>query len=1154
MLAPDQATVRVWALTQVTDPNGNYISYTWNNWGTDYDYAIAEIDYTGSAHNSTYNSIKFAYGTARTDVVPMYQAGAKILSTSLLSSITVNHGTTGTIKTVWTYTLGYNQVASGSWWSGGAGGSVWHNQLATLLLCDISGTNCLPTMKFTWQGGPSTWGISSTARSFSVGRSLMSGDFNADGIIDILAYDTSSAGDIYLGDTSGNFPNNTVEQAKYDYWQAVYPYSENAYNAASWFSPYQGNDQCCLVASPSVLDMDGDGFSDIVLPVAAWLDRNGSYSQWEIGEALRNNQAGTVGQINSDFSLYYNAQVIGDFDGDNRDDLFNWCGGATCPSGTLSLSTGAYLSNGAGYFNFNQNLALTFPNDASVAVGDFDGSGCSGLLQQNATKSEAGELYYFCELPNGKQGVVSTQITNWGWGGSGNTIVLGDFNGDSKTDILVANSNGATVYLSTGTALQPYTVCGSGSGCTVSGSNWYKYKIVAADFNGDGKTDVALIDTSGASAHAIYLSTGTDFVAGPTIANSITCNFPAVADWNSDGASDLWLQHSACSSSDTEYTFSYTPELLQKVDDGNGKVTTVSYDRINKGGPLYTNGTNIGANSRYLDGPIYVVSQIATSDGIGGTRSWSYSYQGLEKNLQGLGVKGFDEVTVTDNLTGIVKAISYYNWWPLYGYPEYETVTCCGVQPTVTLADITYNNNYQNLGGYYFTLPSITYYSGNDLDGTAWPSTKTTFGYDSTLYGNLYQKTYINNSDCNQGNCFTSETTILYNYDTSDWVVDLPTSSSTTNTPPSGTALTRAMSFTEGNGNGSGEPWQIVTAVVEPGAGDTTTLNISYGYDNWGNLASTGYSGSQIESRSSSTTYDSNGEFPVTTTNALSQSETWSIAPYPNQTNTLVDLNGLTTTWKTDTFGRPSNITKPDSSQVNVAYYYCNQTPPYTCPTNGAFLAATTHTGPGGAQNAPTTVVFYDSLGRVVAQDTQSFDGSNFNRVNTNYDTYGNVLKISRPHVAGSTAKWIQYSYDVLGRVTDVLFPDSTDNKYTYDALTTTVTLDVGHLNETTTTARNPEGLVASVTDSNKGVTSYAYDAFGNPLTVTSPDQTQVTNKFDTLGRKIKSTDPDMGIWLYSYDNLGELLKQQSPIESVNNPTSLGLTSSDGSFRAPNRT
>src|SRR5580704_1220024 len=53
------ATVRVWALSQVTDTNGNSIAYTWV---ADYgDYAISRIDYAGGAQNS----IQFFYNTAR---------------------------------------------------------------------------------------------------------------------------------------------------------------------------------------------------------------------------------------------------------------------------------------------------------------------------------------------------------------------------------------------------------------------------------------------------------------------------------------------------------------------------------------------------------------------------------------------------------------------------------------------------------------------------------------------------------------------------------------------------------------------------------------------------------------------------------------------------------------------------------------------------------------------------------------------------------------------------------------------------------------------------------------------------------------------------------------------------------------------------------
>jgi membrane-bound lytic murein transglycosylase B len=164
-------------------------------------------------------------------------------------------------------------------------------------------------------------------------------------------------------------------------------------------------------------------------------------------------------------------------------------------------------------------------------------------------------------------------------------VVLGDFNGDGITDILVVTpSSGATVYLSTGTGYHAAAI--------PSSSTWSGYTVVAGDWNGDGKTDIALIGKTAGQSSPVYLSNGTGFSAGTgfeleaTIPSSEAGSTATVADWNNDGAADLWLSNS---SGDTEFTFSYVPELMTSVSNGIGATTSVIYDRLNHG-TIYTKG------------------------------------------------------------------------------------------------------------------------------------------------------------------------------------------------------------------------------------------------------------------------------------------------------------------------------------------------------------------------------------------------------------------------------------------------------------------------------------------------------------------------------------------------------------------------------------
>lgn len=72
-------------------------------------------------------------------------------------------------------------------------------------------------------------------------------------------------------------------------------------------------------------------------------------------------------------------------------------------------------------------------------------------------------------------------------------IVAGDFNNDGKLDLAVANFGDSTITLLLGN--------GDGTSTQVSGSPFSvgqgPYAITAADFNGDGKLDLAVANLGG---------------------------------------------------------------------------------------------------------------------------------------------------------------------------------------------------------------------------------------------------------------------------------------------------------------------------------------------------------------------------------------------------------------------------------------------------------------------------------------------------------------------------------------------------------------------------------------------------------------------------------------------------------------------------------
>ncbi|MDE2135503.1 MAG: VCBS repeat-containing protein, partial [Alphaproteobacteria bacterium] len=1138
ILAVGTSTARAWAVNKISDTKGNYLTVTYNcapivsSACTDTDRTTngesypLRIDYTGNAGASLnpYNSVQFAY-TSRVDATPIYQAGSFQQTTVLLTDVKTYQST----NLVYDYHLNYR-----------AGTSTTHSRVTSVSICDSSGTNCLAPTTFGWQGGSGTFTPTAVtpnpALISSYTSDMMFGDFNGDGLLDFIPWFSSSTYcGVLFGTQSGSFTDSGMAS-----WFWTYEYVDTT--PPTW--RHVRDDLCSAQqeVSPIVLDLNGDGFSDLMLTAR---DSSGN----PIHKFQINDEAGSLVEQGTTFPNNTTFQ-FGDFNGDGRGDLLI--------SGTSSY---VYYSSGDGTFAASSAISGLAGLYATRIPADFDGDGCTDVLVQGSGYTPI--IKYFCN-PAVSQASVPNWIAN------GYTIVLGDFNGDGKTDVLAINSSGATLYLSTGT--------GFATGIAISGSStWSKYTITAGDFNGDGKADLVFIaDGVGThygitTPHQIWLSTGSGFVQAATIPNSgNSADNPQfgqasinarIGDWNNDGANELWIQKP---SGDLEYTFSYAPELITSINNGITATTTITYDRLNKNGTLYTkcpnNPSTYACGDTYptvgIDGPLYVVSEVDASNGLGACSppnttncySSTYAYGGAKSDLHGRGFLGFASMAVTDVQTGVVQTTNYHTDFPFVGLIASQTKTAPKTgggtvtlnSTTNTFADISLGTGTDGVARHFVSLSQSAVASTDQDSSTgntyAMPTTTTNYTYDCstgmftsicagtspTGFGNA---TEIDVSTTYGGSTTsTKDTTNTFLNDSTNWFLGRLTSTVVASTVGS-SSITRTSCFQYDSGTGL-----LTREVIEPISTSNCTyssigVQTDYTYDPYGHRVTVTVSGSAITSRSTSAGYDSLGEFQTSATNALSQSETWAYDVRFGAPTSHTGPNGLTTTWSYDTFGRKTLETRPDGNKTVVSYAYCSGVNggSASCVTNGAYIATATPQNSGGTQNGPQSITYYDSLSRSLASDVQGFDGS-WIRSAIQYDTNGRVSQTSRPYfVSGGTPKWTVNTYDPIGRVTHVALPNGGTVDFVFQGLTTTATNDHG---QTTTTVKNPQGLVASVTDPLSHTTSYVYDAEGDLLTVTDPSNNVITNTYDLRGNKTASSDPDMGSWSYVYDVLGELSSQ----------------------------
>jgi hypothetical protein len=251
--------------------------------------------------------------------------------------------------------------------------------------------------------------------------------------------------------------------------------------------------------------------------------------------------------------------VTGDFNNDGLTDLaVSFSGGST---------TAIYI-NSAGTLPNNATQALTgMVQPYGLATGDFNGDGKLDL----AVGSGNGGNFAYIFIGNGTSSPFSTlgagSAPNYTLTGliSPQEIVVADFNGDGKPDLAAANSLLASVsiFTNSGTAL-PTT-----PSYTLTGLN-APWGMSTADFNGDGKPDLAVAN-SGTTTTSIFLNTGTALptTANTTLTSSTRPEGVTSADFNGDGKLDLAVTNNGANTVSVFSNTAYASRLIISTSSSN---------------------------------------------------------------------------------------------------------------------------------------------------------------------------------------------------------------------------------------------------------------------------------------------------------------------------------------------------------------------------------------------------------------------------------------------------------------------------------------------------------------------------------------------------------------------------------------------------------
>jgi hypothetical protein len=182
--------------------------------------------------------------------------------------------------------------------------------------------------------------------------------------------------------------------------------------------------------------------------------------------------------------------------------------------------------------------------DAVRVAGDFDGDGIADAAMVDAATGK----WYIRSSKTGSYGVPSA---GWGWQWPGMSsrfvIACADYNGDGKTDLAIVDTEavgGSKWYVINGaTGMTGNDACGIPWGDVWTGTTGFK--VVVADYDGDGKADRAMVDMNATGGAKWYIKSS---LSGGNGVSNVSWGYQwtgmsgtnelVVGDYDGDGKAD----------------------------------------------------------------------------------------------------------------------------------------------------------------------------------------------------------------------------------------------------------------------------------------------------------------------------------------------------------------------------------------------------------------------------------------------------------------------------------------------------------------------------------------------------------------------------------------------------------------------------------------
>ena len=868
-------------------------------------------------------------------------------------------------------------------------------------------------------------------------------------------------------------------------------------------------DLSSTIGGASVMDFDGDGYNDLVIPFHEETDGY-SEEKFKIISGIDVIKGITEAKvIRCPLRVVHDSPLFATFDvdGNGKDEVLyveQQQGDAGYPCTMISYEGGTKLNTTV--------FHIHLPNEPRrLFTGDYNNDGLTDLI----LFFDGGYKIFY-----NQGGTLSDEkfsdahaYEDHGFGNAWR-MQQGDFDGDGLIDFVYNRTHSTTLWIAhnngNGTFSQNF---GADIGIADHDSNKDddKFTLLAWDIDHDGLTDVMVCkagyyhrgfpkfrnDYTNTQIRWLF-SNGKELITHSWVEKNREDDaferYIFLGDFNGDGYVELANYGSNLTTGNTAdadklhmyYNTLQTEDegKICHIQDGMGNNYNIHYAHLTTP-EVYKKASSWSYPVNSYTLPTAVVSIISQDIGSAGVAQTTYTYGDLRLHIGGKGMLGFTSITKET---------------PIWNTKEVKTITAWDEQrwipKEISVKNTVGNSTSEVVSKLQITPIGNTYTAFvaekkiTDLDG----NTAVTTSKYNLANGYLEQETVTNDG----GAMYKKVEYGGYAHIAGMWI-------------PTKLTMTQkhcddVIPFTDVTTYQYDSQGNILREVVH--AGTPLALETQNTFDTYGNVLSSMQKGKGIVPITAYKEYDPTGRFVVKTyTQPASAVHTFT---YDTWGNVLTDKdetdagNALTTQCRYDGWGRMTEKKSPEGIRTLYSLAWDNT-------GNGKYYTKE-HT-----LLRPYKTIYYDKGGLETSVETVGEGQCDITK-STKYNKQGRVeFVVTRQ---GRLSQHRTIHYDDRGRINGEIY--SSDRNITHDYGNRSVTTTEN--NKTETKTFDAWGNVKQVSGT-MGEVTYRYYSNGKPAEIIT-DGHSVLMDYDAAGNQIRLTDPDAGTITYDYAADGTLLSQ----------------------------